>query len=249
MKPLYVETTIRCEMAELWWLTQDPACHARWDVRFTRIAYLPPENGRTRFTYATTVLPGLTVCGVGVTMGERTRPDGTCTSALRFRADHPLSMIKSGSGYWRYIPTGVGIRFLTGYDYRPGFALADHVFRPFFGWATAWSFDRLRLWAEYGVTPRRALLNALAEVLARAAVTIALSLVCPGWTVALAAAALIALPPGAHTPAARRCLRRPPDRVSRIAPSTLAALGPAEPTSGSEACQSPPRSIDTLELT
>src|SRR5215469_8438115 len=27
------------------------------------------------------------------------------------------------------------------------------LFRPFLGWATAWSFDRLRVWIEHGIPP------------------------------------------------------------------------------------------------
>jgi hypothetical protein len=43
------------------------------------------------------------------------------------------------------------------YDYRtryggPGRSL-DLIFRPLLGWATAWSFDRLRLWAEHDIHP------------------------------------------------------------------------------------------------
>ena len=75
------------------------------------------------------------------------------TSALRFGSESPISIIRAGSGYWKYVPTGDGIRFLTAYDYRTRFGivgrLADRVaFRPLLGWATAWSFDRLRLWLE-----------------------------------------------------------------------------------------------------
>jgi hypothetical protein len=220
MKPLYIETTIRCEMAELWRLSQDPACHEQWDLRFTHIEFLSPG----RFTYSTTVLPGLTIGGTGVTVGERIRPDGTCTSALRFGTNHPLSMIKSGSGYWRYVPTGVGIRFLTGYDYRPGLAVADLLFRPLLGWATAWSFDRLRLWAERGITPGRSLANALAGLLSRVAVVALMAVAGPWWTAALTALAVTLLPPGRNTPSASRCLRRPPDRLARTAPSTLDTL-------------------------
>ena len=35
--------------------------------------------------------------------------------------------------------------------------MADRVFRPLMGWATAWSFDRLRIWAEDGITPETSL--------------------------------------------------------------------------------------------
>ncbi|MEI5101499.1 hypothetical protein RB200_27045 [Streptomyces sp. PmtG] len=216
---LYVETVIRADLDDLWARTQEPAAHQRWDLRFTEIDYLPAEDGAPqRFRYATRVLPFLTIAGTGVSAGERRRPDGTRTSALRFASPHPLSPLAEGSGYWRYVPTGDGVRFLTGYDYRPRWgrlgALADrHVIRPLMGWATAWSFDRLRLWLERGITPERALAHAAAEAVARAAaVAGAAALGGPAAALAATLAALL-LPPLPTTPAARRCLRKPPVRA------------------------------------
>jgi uncharacterized membrane protein YphA (DoxX/SURF4 family) len=47
-------------------------------------------------------------------------------------------------------------------------ALFDRlVFRPLMGWATAWSFDRLRLWLEEGLDPIRAARQALVHGIAR----------------------------------------------------------------------------------
>ncbi len=192
---LYVETLVRTEVDDLWRLTQDPGQHERWDLRFTRIE---PTDRAGRFRYATRVLPGLTVAGTGVTAGQRRRPDSTGTSALRFACRHPLSPIRSGSGYWRYVPTPDGVRFLTGYDYEPGWGrLPDRLFRPLFGWATAWSFDRLRLWLERGVSPERARNQALAEAAVR--LTVAFLAYPLGLLVFL-------LPPLPTTPAARRCV-------------------------------------------
>lgn len=244
---LYIEARIRTDLDALWSRTQDPSQHQRWDLRFTEIDNLPRAEGEPQhFRYATRVLPFLTVAGTGVSAGERERPDGTRTSALRFASPHPLSLLAEGSGYWRYIPDGDGVRFLTGYDYRPrwgGFgALADRLlFRPLMGWATAWSFDRLRLWLEHGITPERARANWLAELLVRA---LAIVLACTGFgygsllrltgpfaplffyaTPLLATVALsLALfaPPRSTTPAARRCLRTPPTRVR--APRLLRTL-------------------------
>ena len=223
---IYVETLIRADLDEIWRRTRDPGSHQRWDLRFTRISVL---GDKQRFRYATRVLPGLVVAGIGTTVGERRRPDGTCTSALRFACDHPLSLIREGAGYWRYVPTGAGVRFLTGYDYRPGWGgagpLADHAFRPLLGWATAWSFDRLRLWLERGIDPRRSLLQAMAELLLRtAAVAVALG-IGPWWLALATAAIALGAPPAPGTPAARRCRRRPPDRSSATPPSTLDTLG------------------------
>ncbi|MDX3524394.1 hypothetical protein [Streptomyces scabiei] len=244
---LYVEACVRADLDALWAHSQDPALHQRWDLRFSEIRHLPRVEGEPqRFRYATRVLPGLTVAGTGVSAGERERPDGTRTSALRFSSPHPLSLIAEGSGYWRYVPEGDGIRFLTGYDYRPRWgragALADRLlFRPLMGWATAWSFDRLRLWLERGITPERALRHWLAEAALRALTVVAAcaglaygALVDPAGPLAplalfatpvLAVSAVLAallVPPLPGTPSARRCLRTPPPRAR--APRLLATL-------------------------
>ncbi|QDQ13732.1 hypothetical protein [Streptomyces spectabilis] len=230
---LYIEALIRADIDDLWARTQEPAAHQRWDLRFTEIDYLPAAAGEPQhFRYATRVLPFLAVAGTGVSAGEKRRPDGTRTSALRFASPHPLSLLAEGSGYWRYVPTGDGVRFLTGYDYRPRWgrpgALADRLlFRPLMGWATAWSFDRLRLWLERGTTPERALAHAAAEAGARG-LAVAVAGVCGGPVAALGTA-LVALlvPPLPGTPAARRCLRRPPTRAR--APRALDRLPAAAP--------------------
>ncbi|MBD0843199.1 hypothetical protein [Streptomyces sp. TRM68416] len=244
---LYIEARIRADLDELWARTQEPSQHQRWDLRFTEIAHLPHAEGEPqRFRYATRVLPGLTVAGTGISAGEKERPDGTRTSALRFASPHPLSLLAEGSGYWRYVPDDDGIRFLTGYDYRPRWgalgALADRLlFRPLMGWATAWSFDRLRLWLEHGITPERARLNWLTELAVRALVITAgctglalesalrllgpyaapLAYLCPVLLIAAVCAALFKAPLPS-TPAARRCLRRPPARAR--APRLLRTL-------------------------
>lgn len=227
---IYVETRVRTGLDTLWERTQEPGQHRRWDVRFTDIDPLPATpGGPRRFRYATRVLPFLTVSGTGVSAGEKHRPDGTRTSALRFASPHLLSLIANGSGYWRYVPDGDTVRFLTGYDYRPrwgrlGNAVDRAVFRPLIGWGTAWSFDRLRLWCERGITPERALRQALAELAARlAAVVLTAFLTGPVTTCAVLALALT-WPPLPTTPAARRCLRRPPGRTTQAAPRLLDRL-------------------------
>ncbi len=40
-KPIYVEIFIRGTLEDLWRLTQTPELHTRWDLRFSRIEYLP----------------------------------------------------------------------------------------------------------------------------------------------------------------------------------------------------------------
>lgn len=174
------------------------------------------------------------VGGTGTSVGERRRPDGTLTSALRFASPHPLSLVRSGSGWWRYVPCtddqggAGGTRFLTGYDYAPGWgrlgAVVDRAgFRALVGWMTAYSFDRLRLWLDEGVAPDVAARRwALDTGLRAAVVAVAARRRDTLGAVLLALAALALDVPG--TPRARRCLRTPPDRLARTAPSTLATL-------------------------
>lgn len=93
----------------------------RWDVRFSEIV---PERDTVdtavRFTYVRRS-PVHDVHGTGVSIGERRRPDGSRTSALRFSTADPLSPIRTGRGYWRYVPTEDGrTRFITGYDHASG---------------------------------------------------------------------------------------------------------------------------------
>ena len=174
---IYVETVIRGSLDELWRRTQTPELHERWDLRFTDIEYLPrtDESQLQRFLYATRIGFGLAIRGEGETVGRREDRNGARTSALRFWSDDPKSLIAHGSGYWQYIPQPDGIRFLTWYDYRTRFgalgrAFDRAVFRPLLGWATAWSFDRLRLWIERDVDPRVALQRSLLHGLARASI-------------------------------------------------------------------------------
>ncbi|MBP2705968.1 hypothetical protein JOL79_19355 [Microbispora sp. RL4-1S] len=222
---VYVECLIKADIEELWRRTQRPDLHQRWDLRFAEIDYLPRADGQPqRFRYALRLLPGLVITGAGVTAGER-HDTGGRTSALRFASAHPFSLIRWGSGYWRYMPTDDGVRFVTRYGYRPGWGKAvDLVFRPLIGWATAWSFDRLRIWLETGRTPERSLWQALAETCLRtftAAVAVAAT---PAAVACVVVAGVVLLPPLPSTPAARRCLRRPPDRPVVTAPHPLTHL-------------------------
>ncbi len=208
--PLYVETRIAASLDRLWAHTQDPVIHQRWDLRFTEIA----PTGPGHFRYSTRVLPFLTVDGTGIHSGERHRPDGGRTSALRFASGHPLSLIAEGSGYWRYQPEPDGsVRFLTGYDYRvrwgrTGAILDRLAFRPLMGWATAWSFDRLRIWLEADVPPDRSRDSAIVELTVRLLLVLAALGAHPVLGAACGACAVL-LPPRPATPAARRCRRRP----------------------------------------
>jgi len=176
---IYVEILVRAPMDALWNQTQTPSLHEKWDLRFTRIEYLPKEREKDpqRFRYSTRMGFGLQVSGEGESVGERDSADGSRSSALKFWSSHPLSIIREGNGYWKYIPTPAGIVFLTWYDYRTRFgamgAVFDRlVFRPLIGWATAWSFDRLRMWLEENVDPADAMRQTLVHTLARAALAV-----------------------------------------------------------------------------
>jgi hypothetical protein len=231
-RSLYVETLIRADGDELWRLTQEPGEHQRWDLRFTRIEYLPRaiRDDRQRFRYSVKLLPGLWITGAGACAGERIRPDGTKTSVLRFASSQRLSLIRSGTGYWRYVPADAGIRFLTGYDYQPGWGwfgeLADRLFRPVMGWATAWSFDRLRLWVEDGIPPEQSLRLWVLHTGLRAVVCAAAWLLTQELVATLLTLAIVRLPPPRSVPSARRCLRRPPDRLSGTYPAGPPPLAP-----------------------
>jgi uncharacterized membrane protein YphA (DoxX/SURF4 family) len=186
---IYVEIPIRANMEDLWEKTQNPQLHQRWDLRFTQIEYLPRQGEEPqRFLYRTRIGFGLKIDGQGESVGERDEEGGERTSSLKFWSEDPKSLIKAGSGYWKYVPEEVvpgaaferagvdarpyTIQFLTWYDYEPRFGvfgkLADTcVFRPLLGWATAWSFDRLRLWIEKGISPETSRYRALVYALSR----------------------------------------------------------------------------------
>lgn len=177
---IYVEIEIRGPLDRVWELTQTPELHQRWDLRFTEIRYLPRPDPAApqRFRYATRIGLGIEIRGEGETVGERDAPGGGRSSALKFWSDDSRSLIRFGSGYWKYVPDGDGgqtTRFLTGYDYEVRFGLLGRlfdrwVFRPLMGWATAWSFDRLRLWVDRGIDPEASMRRALSHWAARVAV-------------------------------------------------------------------------------
>ena len=166
-------------MDRIWQLTQEPALHERWDLRFHQILYLPRADVTEpqRFLYETRIGFGLSIKGTGESIGQRAMEGGERTSSLKFASEDFKSLIRQGSGYWRYIPAEHGIRFLTCYDYEVRFGAlgrgVDRVaFRPLIGWATAWSFDRLRLWAETGQPPECSMNLSMIHALAR--ITVAL---------------------------------------------------------------------------
>lgn len=156
---IYVEILIWTTMDDLWQKTQEPQLHQRWDLRFSRIDYLPRQPDEPqKFLYSTRIGLGLRIDGEGESTGEHDGPSGERTSALTFWSKDPKSLIALGSGYWKYVPSARGIRFFTSYDYQPRFGAIGRIidklmFRPLLGWATAWSFDCLRLWIEQDISP------------------------------------------------------------------------------------------------
>lgn len=227
---IFVETTVHADAGTLWHRTQDAAQHTRWDLRFTTIDDVTAQSPGAPRTFRYDLrLPGLTISGTGTSIGERRRPDGTLTSALAFGSPHPLSLVRRGKGWWRYVPDPAGgTRFLTGFDYDPGWGapgrLVDRAgFRVLVGWGTAWSFDRLRLWLDDGVAPEDAARRWLLDTGLRVG-ALGLAARRGGPVGAVLAAAAVAAPALPGVPRARRCLRRPPDRLARTAPSTVADL-------------------------
>jgi hypothetical protein len=172
---IYVEILIRGDLEKVWTHTQIPELHQLWDLRFSGIQYLPrsSETEPQRFLYSTRIGFGLKICGEGESTGQREDVSGMRTSALKFWSADSKSLIEKGSGYWQYIPTRDGTRFLTWYDYETRFGAFGRtidrlLFRPLLGWATAWSFDRLRLWIDQAISPtmsyRLVAIHALARI-------------------------------------------------------------------------------------
>lgn len=237
---IYVETFIRAPMDRIWELSQDPDAHSRWDLRFTAIVPTGTgSDGNTRFRYEFK-LPFHTIRGTGISLGHRQRADGQATSVLKFSTTDPLSPIGPGAGYWRYVPTQGGARFITGYDYEPGLGILGRFLdrrltRPALGWATAWSFDRLRLWAESDVDPSAARNAWILDGTARTGGLVGAALLLRRFAVGsgraplallatVAAIAAVVVPAHRTVPRARRCLRQAPDKSARPAPSALATL-------------------------
>jgi len=156
----------------LWTHTQDPAIHQLWDLRFTEIKYLPKDEPTDpqKFLYLTKIGFGIKVNGIGESVATKTKDNGERTSVLKFSSDSNFSIIKQGSGYWKYIPESDGIKFFTGYDYETRWGIAGRVvdkfiFRPLMIWATSWSFDCLKNWIEEGMHPKQAIKGQLTVLL------------------------------------------------------------------------------------
>jgi hypothetical protein len=172
MSGIYVERTIRTDLERLWTYTQSPHLHERWDLRFSKITYLPRTlDGPLRCRYIKFLGVGLRASGVGETTGIVHNENGSRTTKISFWHEGGLAPIEAGTGYWRYVPTHDGVRFISYFDYELRFGILgkfiDVLFRPLFGWATARSVDTLALWLEDGIEPERGWLRAKASRCAR----------------------------------------------------------------------------------
>ncbi|MFC4766096.1 DoxX-like family protein [Effusibacillus consociatus] len=172
MKPIFVEFPIKTTLEDIWEHTQNPVHHVRWDLRFSNIDYKERENedDPVRFSYVTRLGFGLKIEGVGVSKGVK---EGRY-SALQFSTDDWKSLIVEGEGSWVYLPHQEGILFRTVYDYHPRYGVMGRVidslmFRPLMRWATAWSFDRLRLWLEKGILPELSFILWMISIISKTA--------------------------------------------------------------------------------
>ncbi|WP_054533974.1 hypothetical protein [Herpetosiphon geysericola] len=196
---IVVKTKIHASFAALWQATQQPNLHQRWDLRFSTIEYCQRADDAQpqAFLYTTHIGFGLQITGRGETSTKQLA-DGRMISALRFWSEHPLSLIRSGAGYWLYTPTSDGIDFSTSYDYqtrfgRLGWLIDRLLFRPLMAWATAWSFDRLRLWVEQQLDPALALRTWLKQRIAVLAI-LGMLFICftlVAWQLGLVSAGLL----------------------------------------------------------
>ncbi|BBH20651.1 membrane protein [Paenibacillus baekrokdamisoli] len=159
-KPIYVEIDMMTDLEKLWTYTQTPKLHEQWDLRFSEITYLPREKGDDdqHFLYRTRIGFGLAIAGTGVSKATNPSSKEERTSTLSFGSEQAISLISKGGGYWKYRTNGDMVTFVTQYNYQTRFGLLGRwldrlLFRPLFGYATAWSFDMLRIWLEKSIPP------------------------------------------------------------------------------------------------
>ncbi|TKI23852.1 hypothetical protein FCO27_12850 [Bacillus pumilus] len=168
-KPVYVETTIHAPIEKVWEYTQNPKLHEQWDLRFSTISLNEPQNEQTQsFLYEKHLGFGLSVTGTGAYRTRMMDERNERASSLQFKSSHPLTFIKEGSGYWKYMKTSDHIVFQTQFDYKTkegkGWTWADRIlFRPMIGFMTAFSFGALKTWLEKGTHPRLLLERTLAH--------------------------------------------------------------------------------------
>lgn len=98
---IYAEIVIDEGLNRIWHHKQEPHLHQRWDLRITKIEYLPkasPDEPQ-RFHYETRIGA---IAGMGESMGDRTPERGDTTSSLKF-----------ASGYWKLGLCILGLFFLA----------------------------------------------------------------------------------------------------------------------------------------
>ena len=184
------------------------------------------------------VLPAVRIGGYGVHAGERTRPDGTRTSAPAVRLRRPALADRVGLGLLAVrarpgrgaLPDGLHVRAPLGTvgparrpRVPPGVRLGDRVVvRPAAAVAgagrTAGACPGQRRPRGRSCGPAVAGVGALAARVTDSTLAGALA-------VLAATVVAMALPPHPHAPAARRCRRRrPPDLLAARPPSLLEKL-------------------------
>lgn len=168
--PIYVETKLNKPLEDVWEYTQNPKLHERWDLRFSSISYLPKEGDTQPFLYKTNIGLGLSIAGEGRSKGSKELKDGSRVSSLQFGTEEKLSLISKGSGFWKYEQEEDGVRFYTKYDYDTRYGVLGMVidrlfFRPMLGWATAWSFDAMKIWLEKQIPPEVSIRKLLVHLL------------------------------------------------------------------------------------
>lgn len=169
---LYAGIQIQSPVAEVWRLIQTPHLHERWDLRFAGHAGRagPDETQPRRSRPAARWGFGLTIENEAES-GD-VQPGGGRALNYKFGSDDPGAFVCQGTGRWRCTPVSGAALLETSYDYDVRFGAAGRlfdrlVFRPLLGWATAWCFDRLRLWIEREVDPATALKWSIVHAVAR----------------------------------------------------------------------------------
>ncbi|OLP63008.1 hypothetical protein BACPU_35710 [Bacillus pumilus] len=168
-KPVYVETEIHAPLEKVWEYTQNPKLHEQWDLRFSTISLNGSRDEQPQsFLYEKQIGFGMSITGTGAYRTKIMDDRDQRASSLQFKSSHPLSFMKEGAGYWKYIKTNDHIVFQTQFDYETkegkGWKWADRfLFRPMIGFMTAFSFGSLKAWLEKGIHPRLVLERTLAH--------------------------------------------------------------------------------------
>ena len=78
-QPVYVEVRIQAPLGTVWERTHQPQQHARWDLRFLELVYLPRagEEEPQRFLFTTRIGLGLRVSGEGVFLATKDSRSGS----------------------------------------------------------------------------------------------------------------------------------------------------------------------------